>query len=79
MTDRLLQANQTLQYLYCDGPDIDSILDECAACLDTVPNAKALGHCKANLIQWRANAVHSNTRSRCRSHEGRLCAETEGG
>ena len=47
MTDRLLQTNQPLQYLYCDGPDIENILDDCAACLDKVPNAKALGHCKS--------------------------------
>ena len=47
MTERLLETNQTLQYLYCNGPDIENILDDCAACLDKVPNAKALGHCKS--------------------------------
>lgn len=50
LTDRLLQTNATLQYLYCNGPNMGDILDECAACLDTVPNAKALGHCEFGLI-----------------------------
>ena len=50
LTDRLLQTNATLQYLYCNGPDIKSTLDDCAACLDTVPNAKALGHCECENV-----------------------------
>lgn len=49
LTDRLLQTNQTLQYLYCDGPDINDLLDDCAACLNKVPNAKALANCKLSL------------------------------
>ncbi len=46
LADRLMQTNTTLQYLYCDGPDMNNILDRCAACLDTVPNAEALKNCK---------------------------------
>lgn len=47
LTNRYLETNQALQYLYCDGPDIENILDNCSVCLDKVPNAKSLSHCKS--------------------------------
>lgn len=46
LTNRYLQTDATLQYSYCNGLNIQNILDNCAACLNTVPNAKALGHCE---------------------------------
>lgn len=46
LTNRLLETNATLQYRYCDGPNILNIFDNCITCLNTVPNAKALEHCK---------------------------------
>lgn len=46
LTDRLYEANATLQYRYCDGPNILEIFDDCVACLNTVPDAQVLGQCK---------------------------------
>ena len=46
LTDRLLEANTTLQYLYCDGPNILDIFDDCVTCLNNVPDAQVLGQCE---------------------------------
>jgi hypothetical protein len=79
LTDRLLQTNAALQYQYCKGPDINNILDDCAACLDTVPNAKALGYCRfwTPLMDLFASAELVDTR--CRGIKGGVRAKTETG
>lgn len=46
LTDRLSANNRTLQYEYCDTPNINNSFDACADCLNAAPNAKALANCK---------------------------------
>ena len=47
LVDRLLQTNATIQYQYCDDGDgaFSKIADDCAKCLNKVPNAKILANC----------------------------------
>lgn len=53
LTDRLLQTNATIQYQYCvDGNGAFSkVADECAKCLEKVPNSKALVNCMYDLVK----------------------------
>ncbi|MCJ1464971.1 hypothetical protein MMC07_003586 [Pseudocyphellaria aurata] len=46
LVDRLLQTNATLQYQYCEDGDgaFSKIADDCAKCLNKVPNAKTLAN-----------------------------------
>ena len=47
LEDRLLQTNATIQYQYCEDGNgaFGKIVDDCAKCLDNVPNAKTLSNC----------------------------------
>ncbi|MCJ1422334.1 hypothetical protein MMC29_000214 [Sticta canariensis] len=46
LVDRLLQTNASIQYQYCDDGDeaFLKIADDCAKCLNKVPNAKILAN-----------------------------------
>lgn len=79
LTDRLLQTNATLQYQYCKEPDINNTLDDCAACLDSVPNAKALGYCKFRTLMMDPFPLAELVDIRCRGVKCGLCATTGSG
>lgn len=51
LVDRLLQTNATIQYQYCEDANgaFSKIADDCAKCLDKVPDAKTLANC----MTWR--------------------------
>lgn len=45
LNNRIYEANQTLQYLYCDGPNILDNFDDCIDCLNKAPDAQVLTQC----------------------------------
>ena len=75
LTYRLLTTEATLQYFYCDGSDIQNTLDNCAACLETVPNAKVLKNCECRKIIRMKISTDQNQFCRCRDIKYGLCAE----
>ena len=46
LNNRIYEANATLQYLYCDGPNILENFDGCIDCLNKAPDAQILEQCK---------------------------------
>lgn len=47
LEDRLHQTNATFQYQYCEDGNgaFSKTADDCAKCLDKLPNAKTLANC----------------------------------
>lgn len=75
LTDRLLEANSTLQYLYCNGPNILDVFDDCATCLNNVPDAQILGQCKFRTCSNELHRSSNHVESRCQSIKGGVCAK----
>lgn len=50
LTDRLFDTNTTLQYQYCDGPNIMNNLNDCLTCMSTVPDTQVLRQCKFQIL-----------------------------
>lgn len=46
LTNKIYEANQTLQYLYCDGANILANFDNCIDCLNKASDAQVLTQCK---------------------------------
>ena len=51
LLDRILQTNSTLQYQYCQTGDgaFSKGVQECIACLESVPHSKSLAKCMSPL------------------------------
>lgn len=58
LVDRLLQTNATIQYQYCEDADgaFSKIADDCAKCLDKVPDAKTLANCMTRRLKSKISA-----------------------
>lgn len=52
LNNRIYEANATLQYLYCDGPNILANFDDCIDCLNKAPDAQILAQCNVERIEW---------------------------
>lgn len=79
LTDQLMRTDAKLQYLYCDGLDIQNTLDNCAACLETVPNVKVLRNCRCRKIIRMKISTDQNQFCRRRDIKYGLYAEARPG
>lgn len=52
LVDRLLQTNATLQYQYCETENgaFSKVADDCAKCLENVPNSKIMVNCTSTRV-----------------------------
>ena len=79
LVDRLLQTNATIQYQYCEDASgaFSKTADDCAKCLDNVPNAKVLANCMTRRLKPKIAAPMTDWFHRRQSIGRRLRSKTE--